>query len=157
MSAEDEGDGNMGFLDKLLGRKPHDSASGAATPKGAGQTGQSGKPATRESMLREQAAAMAIGDFDEAVKALAELYGTWMTGKVDWDLVGGYNYVAGKKDACVSLNEYLAGRYGAEDIHRKIAYHEGFPGDAFHKGSLDVIKWGYGRVVTDSKPRTGAE
>ena len=77
----------MGILDGLFRKKPAADTKGSLTPKQ--ETGS-----VRESMLREEAAAMAIVDFDEAAKALTALYEKWLAaepgaGNAHWDLVGG--------------------------------------------------------------------
>jgi len=140
----------MGILDGLFRKKRAEDTKSNPTPKQEDHS-------VRESMLREEKAGMAIVDFDEATKVLTDLYEKWLTGKgsTDWDLVGGYNYISGKKDACFSINQYLSGNkdYDSKRIRDFVGYHKGFPGDAFHQGSLEVIEWASARVITDLKPR----
>jgi len=109
----------------------------------------------RDLMLREEEQAMAIKDFDEAAKTLTDLYKRWTTMAKDVALVGGLNYIEGKKDACFVINMYLSGNkeYDAKRIYSLVKYHEGFPQDIFHQGSLQVMKWASERVKTDLKPR----
>lgn len=110
----------------------------------------------RDFMLREEKQAMAIKEFDEAAKTLTNLYKKWTTTMVkDVHLVGGLNYIEGKKDACFVINKYLSGNkeYDAKRIYSLVKYHEGFPQDIFHRGSLEVIKWASERVKTDPKSR----
>jgi len=107
-------------------------------------------------MIREEEQAMGIRDFDEAAKTLTNLYKKWITTMIkDIDLVGGLNYIEGKKDACYVIDKYLSGskEYDAERIYSLVTYHEGFPQDIFHRGCLEVLKWASGRVITDLKPR----
>lgn len=143
----------MGILDGLFRKKPAADTKGSLTPKQ--ETGS-----VRESMLREEAAAMAMVDFDEAAKTLTALYEKWLAakpgaGNAHWDLVGGYNYIAGKKDGCWTVNQYLSGNkdYDAKRIQEKVDYHKGFPGDDLHRGSREVLEWAAARVNTDVKPR----
>lgn len=143
----------MGILDGLFKKKSAADTKVDVAPKQ--ETGN-----VRESMLREEAAAMALPDFDEAAKALTALYEKWLTatpgaGNAHWDLVGGYNYIAGKKDACWTINQYLSGNkdYDGKRIQEKVDYHKGFPGDDLHRGSQEVLEWAVARVATDLKPR----
>jgi hypothetical protein len=110
----------------------------------------------RQAMLQAEKDALNIKDFDEAAKALTDLYNDWIQNKGTYiALVGGFNYIDGKKDACFCINQYLQGNkdYGAVQLRNLIAYHEGFPRDIFHCGSMEIIKWGYERTITDLKIR----
>jgi hypothetical protein len=68
--------------------------------------GKTADPAKRETLLRAEKETMSIQDFDQAAKALTELYADWLTtGAKDLSLVGGSTTSRAKKTpAFVSIN-----------------------------------------------------
>lgn len=140
----------MGFLDRWFGKTPAVPLGNKARPSAA-----NGPAVIREAMLHEETAARTVSDLDEAVKALTNVYDRWrVSGQCD--LVGGLNYVDGKRDACFTVNTYLCGQRKQDEILAKIAYHKEFPGDIFHRGSQEVLEWAMPAILTDVKPRGGA-
>lgn len=153
----------MGFLSKLFGKKDGEKKPTVSTVrqptsspvKTQGGTNEPAKPTPSSSksqqMQEAEKDAMAIENFDDAAKTLTDLYKKWTTTMVkDVDLVGGLNYIEGKKDACFVINLYLSGdkEYDAKRIYSLVKYDEGFPQDIVHQGSLDVLRWAASRIVS---------